>query len=370
MDDLIFDNAWLDAFIRLQVIVVAMTVTVFMLIWLERKVLGRIQMRLGPMRTGPIGLLQSPADALKLVTKEDLRPVSADRWVFELAPFVVFVPVFLALVALPFTKDWGVRNMELALFYLVAISGLSFVGFLMAGWGSDNKYSLLGALRAAAQLMSYEIPFILAVVGVVMVTGTLNLNAIALEQDVRPLVLVQPLGFVLFLTAALAEMNRPPFDMAVGESEIVGGPFVEYSGIRWGIFFLGEYTALWVTSILGALVFFGGWNWPKGDEVGFPLQIALTMVKSFLLILLVITIRAAVPRLRIDQLMSFAWKILIPVSLAQIILNGLVLVYGWPEELISVFSFALIGVMVMAVRVVIKNTPKVAMRALERRLAS
>ncbi len=368
--DLIFDNAWLDAAIRLQLIVGAMTVTVFMLIWLERKWIGRLQMRLGPMRTGPIGLLQSPADALKLVTKEDVRPTSADRWVFELAPYVVFVPVFMGFVALPFTKDWGVRSLDLALFYLIAISGVSFVGFLMAGWGSDNKYALLGGLRAAAQLFSYEIPFILAVVGVVMVTGTLNLNGIALEQEVRPLIVVQPLGFVLFLAAALAEMNRTPFDIAVGESEIVGGPFVEYSGIRWGIFFLGEYCALWITSILGALVFFGGWNWPKGDEVGFPLQLALTFVKSTMLILLVMTIRAALPRLRIDQLMSFAWKVLIPVSLAQIILNGLVLVYDWPEELLSAFSFALLGVVVFAVRRAIANTPKVALRALERRLAS
>jgi NADH-quinone oxidoreductase subunit H len=370
MDDLILDNAWIDALIRLLVVVGAMTGTVLMLIWIERKWLGRIQMRLGPMRTGPYGLLQSGADAIKLVTKEDFRPASADRWVFELAPYVVFVPVFIGLIVLPFTEDWGVRNMELALFYLIAVSGISFVGFLMAGWASDNKYALLGALRATAQLFSYEVPFILAVVGVVMVTGTLNLNAIALEQDTRPLILVQPLGFLFFLTAALAEMNRTPFDMAVGESELVGGPMVEYSGIRWGIFFLGEYTALWATSVLASLVFFGGWNWPGGDDIGFPLQLALTMGKSFILILLVMTLRAALPRLRIDQLMSFAWKILIPVSLAQIILNGLVLVYDWPEELISVFSFALVGVTVVAIRYAIVNTHRVALRALERRLAT
>ncbi len=375
--DLILDNAWIDAAIRLAIIVGAMTATVLALTYLERKIIGRIQMRLGPTRTGPMGLLQSPADVAKLLTKEDLRPDTADRWVFELAPYVVFVPVFLGFVALPFTRDWGVRDMELALLYLVAVSGVSFVGFLMAGWGSDNKYSLIGAMRAVAQLLSYELPFVLAVVGVAMVAGTLNLNAIALEQEVRPLILVQPLGFLLFLAAALAEMNRTPFDIAIGESEVVGGPFVEYSGMRWAMFMLGEYASLWITTILASLVFLGGWNFPKGAELqednavlGFFLQMGLTFVKSGFLILLVFLLRASLPRLRIDQLMSFAWKVLIPVALAQIVLNGLVMVYDWPEETLSLFSFALLGVTFLAVRRVVANAPAVALRALERRPAT
>jgi NADH-quinone oxidoreductase subunit H len=254
----ILNNAVIDALIRLVVIVLFMTVVVMFLIWYERKLLGRIQMRLGPMRTGPIGILQSVADAIKLVGKEDLRPRSADRWLFEIAPFAVFVPIFLAFVTLPFTAVLAVRSLELGLFFIVAVTGLSTIGLIMAAWGSDNKYALIGGMRAVAMLISYEIPLVLVVVAVAMIPGSLNLATIVEFQDRVPLIVWQPLGFLIFFIATFAELNRQPFDIAIGESEVVGGPFIEYSGIRWSMFFLAEYAALFILSTLGALVFLGG----------------------------------------------------------------------------------------------------------------
>jgi NADH-quinone oxidoreductase subunit H len=326
-------NVWLDAFLRLQIVVIVMTVTVMALIYLERKFVGRIQMRLGPMRTGPYGTLQSIADALKLLTKEDLRPASADRWLFELAPFVTFVPVFMTLLALPFMQDWGVRDLQLGLFYIVAVSGVTVIGYLMAGWASDNKYALLGAVRSAAQLISYEIPLILSVLAVSMVAGSLNLNEITLAQDDIPYALIQPLPFLILLTATLAELSRRPFDIPIGESELVGGPWVEYSGIRWSIIFaLTEYAGMWGMAILASLIFLGGWEFPFGTasfwgDFDWLYQLFLIFTKSFLLILTMMWISATFPRLRIDQLMAFCWKILLPFGFLQVMINAIVLVY-------------------------------------------
>lgn len=326
-------NVWLDAFLRLQLVVIVMTVTVMGLIYLERKFVGRIQMRLGPMRTGPYGSLQSVADALKLLTKEDVRPATADFWLFELAAYVTFVPVFMTLMVLPFMEGWFVRDLQLGLFYIVAISGVTVIGYLMAGWASDNKYALLGAVRSAAQLISYEIPLILGVLAVSMVAGSLNLNDIILQQDTIPYLILQPLPFFILLIAVLAELSRRPFDIPIGESELVGGPWVEYSGIRWSIIFaLTEYAGLWAFSILGALIFLGGWQFPFGTasfwgDFDFVYQLLLVFSKSFLIILTVMWISATFPRLRIDQLMSFCWKILMEVAFLQIIITGIVLVY-------------------------------------------
>jgi NADH-quinone oxidoreductase subunit H len=334
------DNAWLDAFLGIIAIVALMTVSALALIYIERKVWARIQMRLGPMRVGPHGALQSVADAVKLIGKEDLRPAGADRWVFELAPFAIFVPAFLGFVAIPFTRGWAVSFLELGLFYILAVSGLSFIGFLMAGWGSDNKYALLGGLRAAAQLISYEIPLILALLAVSMVAGTLSLSEIVEFQGRVPLFVWQPLALFIFISAALSELERQPFDIPTAESEVVGGPFIEYSGIRWSMFFLASYANLLVYSLLGAVVFLGGWNWPLGEETGLWLQIVLIFAKTSFLILVLMWIRVAFPRLRIDQLMSFCWKVLIPFAFLQIFMNGLVLVYEWPDGLLLPFSAA------------------------------
>ncbi len=357
-------NVWLDAFLRLQLVVAVMTVTVMALIYIERKFVGRIQMRLGPMRTGPYGTLQSIADALKLLTKEDLRPATADFWLFELAPYVTFVPVFMTLLALPFMEGWGVRDLQLGLFYIVAVSGVTVIGYIMAGWASDNKYALLGAVRSAAQLISYEIPLILAVLAVSMIAGSLNLNDITLQQDTVPNILLQPLPFVILITATLAELSRRPFDIPIGESELVGGPWVEYSGIRWSIIFaLTEYAGLWGMSILTALVFLGGWEWPFGTasfwgDFDFLYQLGLVFVKSFFLILTVMWISATFPRLRIDQLMAFCWKILLPFGFLQVMINGIVLVYEPPETLRDVILFATSGALLVVMSYVIYLTTR------------
>jgi NADH-quinone oxidoreductase subunit H len=352
-------NVWLDAFLRLQLVVVVMTVTVMGLIYLERKFVGRLQMRLGPMRTGPFGTLQSIADALKLLTKEDLRPSTADFWLFELAPYVTFVPVFMTLLALPFMEGWFVRDLQLGLFYIVAISGVTVIGYLMAGWASDNKYALLGAVRSAAQLISYEIPLILGVLAVSIVAGSLNLNVITLQQDTVPNVVLQPFPFVVLLTAILAELSRRPFDIPIGESELVGGPWVEYSGIRWSIIFaLTEYAGMWGFSIIGALVFLGGWEWPFGTrdfwgDFDFLYQLILVFTKSFLIILTMMWISATFPRLRIDQLMAFCWKILLPFGFLQVMINGIILTYKPSEELRDVLLFLTSSALLIAMAYVI-----------------
>ncbi len=337
-------NVWLDALVRVLIIVGLMTVVVMGLIYIERKVIGRFQMRLGPTRTGPMGLLQSVADALKLVAKEDLRPKGADPWVFELAPYFVFVPIFLMFVAVPFAFGFQVRVLELGLLYVLAVSSVSIVGWVMAGWGSDNRYAMIGALRAAAQAISYELPLVLSLIAVAMVAGTLNLEQIVLAQAVLPNVVTQPLPFFIFFTAMLAELNRTPFDIPVGESEVVGGPFVEYSGIRWSMFFLAEYAALFIFALLGSAVFLGGWAWPMGEQWGAGWQLLLTVVKASAIIFVVFWVRVTFPRLRIDQLMNFSWKVLLPFSFAQIMVTGFVLVNGWP----AVTSNILLGVTSLA----------------------
>ena len=356
---------WVDALIRLVFIVALMTINALALIYLERKVLARFQARVGPTRTGPVGILQSAADALKLLTKEDVRPHSADRWVFELAVFFVFVPVFLMFIPIPFTETWFIRDLELGFLYVFAVLGLNIVGVIMAGWGSDNKYALLGGIRAAAQAISYELPMLLAAAGVVMiaaghllddglVSGALNLNTIVDQQRTTPYILLQPLGFVIFMIGALAEMHRPPFDMPVAESEVVGGYFVEYSGIRWSMFFLAEYTGLFLMVMLGSTVFLGGWNFPFGEDAGLGWQIVLTLAKASAMIFVLFWLRAMFPRLRIDQLMAFSWKVLLPFALLQVLANGIILAYGGPDWVVGLVSLALLVSLVALIYVLVR----------------
>jgi len=317
---LVSDNPWLEALARLGIVALIVPVGVIMLTWLERKVIGRLQMRLGPMRVGPYGLLQGFADTIKLLTKEDLRPQTADRWTFELAPFVIVVPVIMAVVAIPFTADIFIQNLTLGLFYFVAVTGLSIVGFVMAGWGSDNKYALLGGVRAAAQLISYEIPLVMAIVAVAMLPQTLNIPAIVAAQQDTPNIVFQALAFLIFVIAGTAELYRPPFDIPVAESEVVGGPTVEYSGIRWSMFQLGEFVSMVLISILGSLVFLGGWQWPWSlfdESVPVAAQVAMMALKTSVFIFFFMWIRTSLPRLRIDQMMSFCWQILLPFALLQ-----------------------------------------------------
>lgn len=327
-----------SALVALIAVTLLMTLAVMFATWYERKIVARIQQRLGPMRTGRYGTMQPMADMIKLLVKEDLRPADADPIAWELAVFGIFVPAFLSVVAVPFTSDWLISPLPLSLLYLLAVSGLSFIGFLMAGWGSNSKYALLGGMRAAAQLISYEIPLILAAIGVVMVVGSVDLYAIITFQDKVPLIVWQPLGFIIFLTASIAELERQPFDIPTGESEVAGGVFIEYSGIRWSMFQLTSYVNMYVYSLLGALIFLGGWEWPFGRDVGWGYQLLLTIVKMSVFIVFYVWIRVTFARLRVDQLMQYAWKLLIPFALVQIFLNGLVIVYDLPDVALLVTS--------------------------------
>ena len=320
--------------------------TVLVLTWLERKSLARIQMRMGPMRVGPYGTLQPLADAIKLVFKEDILPSWADRKVYWLAPVAVFVPSLLLWATIPLARDLVLTNLDLGLFYIIAVSVLSTLGLVMAGWGSANKWAVLGGLRAAGQLVSYEIPFIMAVLGVAMLTQSLNIVEVVDGQSAVANLIVQPLGFFIFLAAGLAELGRTPFDIHHAESEVVGGPFVEYSGAHWAVFFLAEYINTFTIAILTALLFLGGWRWPDMPLHGFAhsaLSAAWLLVKAYLVVLLIFWIRGTYPRLRIDQLMAFSWKVLVPLSFANIVATGVVLYYGWHWSVLTVVSLILLA---------------------------
>ena len=328
---------WLELLLRVVIVLLLITVVVLGLTYGERKFLARMQRRLGPTRTGPMGLLQPIADALKLMLKEDFLPGQSDRAVFWLAPLFVFVPAFLVWVTIPFTRDLVVRNLDLGLFYLVAASGLSIVGILMAGWGSSNKYAVLGAARAAAQLISYELPLVFGLLAIIMVSGTLNLADIVDEQHAIPYILIQPVAGLLFLLASLAEVGRTPFDIPVAESEVMGGPFIEYSGIHWSMFFLAEYANTFAIAALTTLLFLSGWQGPVLPHL------LWFVIKMSAVILLIFWIRASIPRFRIDQLMSLAWKLLLPLSFANILLTGFYVFYDWPQWVSSLFNVAMLA---------------------------
>jgi NADH-quinone oxidoreductase subunit H len=351
-----FGIGWLDALIRIVILTLFMTVLVMFLTWLERKVAARVQQRLGPTRTGPFGLIQPVADAGKLLTKEDVRPTTADPWLFQLAPFGLFVPIFVSFLVLPYSQDLWVRSLPLGLFFLVALQSVSIVGILMAGWGSDSKYALLGVARGVAQMISYEIPLVLSVLAIAILAQSLDLITIVEEQATVPNVVWQPLPFVVFIIAVLAELNRQPFDMSVSESEVAGGFFIEYSGIRWSLFQLAEFANLFILSVFGSVLFLGGYAWPFGLDVGWPLQILLTVIKASLLVVFLMWVRFSMPRLRIDQLMSYAWKVLIELMFIQIFITGLILVYDWPRILLTITSGLLVVALVVMTRRAVRRT--------------
>ncbi len=325
---------------------VFLAVTVLVLTWVERKVLARIQMRMGPMRVGFHGVFQPIADAIKLVIKEDILPSWADRRVYWLAPLAVFVPSFLLWVTIPLARDLVLANLDLGLFYITVFSVLSVMGLLMAGWGSANKYAVLGGLRAAGQLVSYEIPLIMALLAVAMLTQSLNLETIVDDQASWANILIQPLGLFIFFVAGLAELGRTPFDIHHAESEVIGGPFIEYSGAHWSVFFLAEYINTFTISVLVVLLFLGGWRWPEMPFDGAlhsALSVLWLLVKTYLVVLVIIWIRGTYPRLRIDQLMAFGWQVLVPLSFVNIVITGIALFYGWPLWALSLMSLAILG---------------------------
>ena len=233
------DFIWLV--VGLFIMFSVLSIVVMSMIWLERKLLGRLQLRLGPTRTGPMGLLQPVADAVKLILKEDIIPASSEKAIFWVAPIIVVISAFMIWVTIPGTQSAVIQNLDMGLFYIIAFSVIGILGLVLAGWGSANKYGTLGGLRAAAQLISYEIPIIMVAISVAMLAQSLDLREIVNQQDDYIFALVQPLGLILFFIAGLAEVGRTPFDIYFAESEIVGGPFVEYSGAHWSVFFLAEY---------------------------------------------------------------------------------------------------------------------------------
>jgi len=330
----LIDVAWIVA--SLLAMFVGLSIVVLALTWLERKVLGRLQLRLGPTRTGPMGLMQPIADAIKLVLKEDILPSASDKAIFWVAPVIVVVSAFMIWVTIPAGPGLVVKNLELGLFYITAFAVIGILGLVLAGWGSGNKYGVLGGLRAAAQLISYEIPIILVVVAVAMLAQSLDLRVIVDNQNPVLHVLVLPLGLVIFFIAGLAEVGRTPFDIYHAESEVVGGPFVEYSGAHWAVFFLAEYINTFAIAALASILFLGGWLGPGPAWLG----VVWFLVKVFALVLVVFWIRGTLPRLRIDQLMAFAWKVMVPLAFYTIIITAIYLFYDWPAWTLTLMSLA------------------------------
>jgi NADH-quinone oxidoreductase subunit H len=299
------------------------------------KMMSHMQSRLGPMDPGGFhGWFQLVGDGIKFIQKEDVIPASADRRVFALAPLVIVISTFLVFVVVPAGPDLVVRNLDVGVFYALAVSSLSVVGVLMAGWASANKYALLGALRAAAQLIAYELPLLLAVVGVVVQAGTMSLQGIVTAQRDGeilgwsgigfPFVITQFVGLALFLVASQAELTQTPFDMPVAESELVAGYMVEYTGFRFLFFFIGEFGTAFAFAAIAATLFLGGWAIPGVYDVGTMRVLGpiVIMTKVMLVAFLMFWIRFTYPRLREDQLQALAWKVLIPVGLLNILVTG------------------------------------------------
>ena len=289
----------------------------------ERKVMGFMQGRMGPNQVGGRwGLLQTVADVLKLLLKEDTIPKLADRPLFILAPVIAFAPAFMVLATMPFTDKLQFADIGVGLLYYIAISGLSTVGVVTGGWASNNKYALLGGMRAAAQMISYEIPLVMSVIGVILLTGSLNLNEIVAAQENVWYIFSQPIGFIVFLIASVAELNRTPFDLPEAESELVAGFHVEYSGFRWAFFMLSEYVYFFAMASLTTVLFLGGWQ-PVMFLDFIPGAVWFAL-KFSAVVFLLIWFRVAFPRMRADQLMEFGWKVLLPVALANIFLTAII----------------------------------------------
>jgi NADH-quinone oxidoreductase subunit H len=292
------------------------------LVWLERRLLGLWQDRYGPNRVGPFGLLQVAADGIKMFFKEDWIPPFADKPVFVLAPVLALVTTLLSFAVLPFAPGIVVADLNIGLLYFLAIVALGVYGVALGGWSSNNKYALIGAVRGVAQMLSYEVFMGLSLMGVVLLAGTFNLSEIVMAQKGLWYVIPQFPGFVLFTIAGFAETHRMPFDLPEAESELVAGYHTEYSGMKFGLFFVAEYLGVTMTSAMIVVLFFGGWLGPF-----FP-PIVWFLGKTFVFICFFILVRATLPRPRYDQLMGFAWKVLLPLSLLNLVVTGAFVVAG------------------------------------------
>jgi NADH-quinone oxidoreductase subunit H len=352
------------AFVAPVVVVVAFT-------YMERKVIARIQDRVGPNRAGPLGVLQGFADAVKMLTKEDITPAEADRIPYNLAPALAVIAVILIYAVLPLAPGVIGADLNVGVLYVVAVGGLGTMAVLMAGWSSDNKYALLSAFRVVAQLVSYEIPMIIALLMVVLAAGSMQMGEIIAAQDV-PFLFTLPLAFLIFFVATIAEIGRSPFDLLEAESEIIAGFHVEYSGMKFAFFFIGEYMHLFVAAGIGATLFLGGWRGPGASEAtvwGTLLGFAYFAIKTVFLIFLMMWIRGTLPRFRIDHLLDFGWKFLVPMGLLGLMAVAFVLKLPflsstglkWLGMLVA--NIVVIVVSVVAVSMAARRSRSVALRA-------
>jgi NADH-quinone oxidoreductase subunit H len=324
-------------------LIVFVLIMVMGAIYIERRGVARLQSRLGPNRVGPFGLLQPVADAIKVLLKENIVPAGADKIVHWLAPVIAFAPAMMIFAVVPFQNGALLADLNIGILYVVAISSVSTIGVFMAGWGSSNKYSLLGAMRNVAAVVSYEIPLVLSVVGVVLAAGSLSLNQIVMAQDI-PFILLQPLGFLLFFTAGCAEINRSPFDLMEAEQELTAGFHTEYSGMKFAMFYLVEYAEAIAISALITTFFLGGWRGPLlPDWLWF-------IVKILIVFYVMVWTRATLPRIRIDQLMALAWKFLFPLALINLFITA-VQVLVWQDAL--PWIMVIINIVIMVILVVL-----------------
>lgn len=295
------------------------------LIWMLRKEMGRMQMRIGPNVLGPAGIFQTTADALKILLKEDIVPARADKPMFVLAPYLSFFAAGMTYMVIPLAPRVFINDLNVGLLFFVAFGSLTALSILVAGWGSNNKYSLVGGMRSVAQMVSYEVPMVIALLGPVLLAGSLSTVGIVEAQSSLWFIVLQPLGFLIYFLAGLAETNQTPFDLPEGESELIAGFHVEYSGMRFAMFFLSEFAATFAIAAMTTTLFLGGWNGPLLPPV------VWFLIKTLALVFVMMWIRSTWPRFRIDQVMNFTWKVLLPLSLVNVLIAAIevVLIHGF-----------------------------------------
>jgi NADH-quinone oxidoreductase subunit H len=330
------------AIVGILIIIIFVLTIVIVFIWWERRLIGRFQIRLGPNRCGPEGIFQPIATAVKILLKEDIVPEQADKLIHFIAPIIVFVPILLIFAVIPVSEGAILVDLNVGIIYVIAISSISVIGIFMAAWGSGNKYSYISGMRSIAQMVSYEIPVVLSLVGVVLVAGSFSTLKIVEAQSI-PFILLQPLGFLIFFIGSLAEMNRSPFDLLEADSEIVAGYHIEYSGMKFAMFYLGEYGVALAYSGIIATLFLSGWQGPLLPPI------IWFLVKVMIIFSAIVWIRSTLPRFRVDQLMSFAWKFLLPMAVINLVLVAIeVLVL--PAELqwvMILLNFGLAAVLIL-----------------------
>lgn len=321
--------------IKVVIVIVAVLTGCAYATYMERKVIAYMQHRIGPLYAGPYGLLQPIADAIKMAFKEDIVPDRVERITYALAPIVAFIPSLLSFAVVPFSADVTligrqvtgvISDLNIGILFIFAVTSLGVYGIILAGWSSGSKYSLMGGIRSSAQMISYEISYGLSIVGVILIANTLSMRELVEQQDTifHWFIWKQPLGFLLYLTCAIAETNRAPFDLPEAESELVGGYHTEYSSFRFGMFFIGEYANMIAVSCVGTTLFFGGW---QGPFLPAGLSVVWFVIKVFLFMFFYIWLRATFPRFRYDQLMNFGWKVLFPLSVVNLLVTGLIVLW-------------------------------------------